>query len=214
MAPRVLVTRRGRDTERGKLPMYSNPSKLTPTARFASAVIPGPECWLWPTPPTTGRKYPTVHWYGRRISVNRVAWAVATGAPPPAGLCVCHTCDNPCCVRNDAPGTYEVRGVLLPRWGHLWLGTIAQNSADMVDKGRSMTGERNPSRTHPEAFVGKHHRLQGEAHWHAKHTDAEVLAMRQDYRNGMTTPELRIKYGAPKGRVWAIVTRQSWRHLP
>ncbi len=40
--------------------------------------------------------------------------------PMPAGLCVCHTCDTPACIKD----------------GHHWRGTKAQNTQDAVAKGR------------------------------------------------------------------------------
>lgn len=68
---------------------------------------------------------------GRQTTSNRAAWLLFRG-PVPNGMEVCHTCDNPPCVRID----------------HLFLATHAENMADMVRKGRSqqiaLPGARNP----------------------------------------------------------------------
>lgn len=85
----------------------------------------GPDdCWLWPGPfdqDGYGRFTQT----GRRVHAHRLAWTVANKREIPAGLCVCHTCDNPPCC-NPA---------------HLFLGTNLENVQDRVRKGRN-----NPAR--------------------------------------------------------------------
>lgn len=81
------------------------------------------ECWMWKARGRGSYKYgsfrlssdPTAH----SIGAHRAAWILYRG-PIPIGVCVCHSCDTPGCV-NPA---------------HLFLGSKADNLADMHRKGR------------------------------------------------------------------------------
>lgn len=94
-------------------------------------------CWLW----NNGRN-PTEYGqvgYGGRGTANhrahRVSWELHRG-PIPRGMFVCHTCDNPPCVNPD----------------HLFLGTPADNTADMVQKGRARGGRPKGTKLSPQSL--------------------------------------------------------------
>ncbi len=87
-------------------------------------------CWEWPGKITTSG-YGGVQQAKQQHYVHRFVWEQTNG-PIPAGIFVCHTCDNPICC-NPA---------------HLFLGTPADNLRDARQKGRTV----NPPR-----WVGENH---------------------------------------------------------
>jgi HNH endonuclease len=90
--------------------------------RFWNKVVKltGDNCWVWNSETdANGYGFFWIEVLRRPVRATRLAYTLAVG-PVPDGLCVCHTCDNPICVRPD----------------HLWLGTQADNLRDMVRKGR------------------------------------------------------------------------------
>lgn len=131
-------------------------------------------CWMW-----TASKQPTG--YGQfagegrtTVFAHRQSWILAYG-PIPDGLWVLHQCDNRACVRPD----------------HLFLGTNADNVADMVAKGR-----------HPE----------GAASSSAKLSEDDVREIRRSYVPG-SAPLLAARFGVSAGTISDVTRGRSWRSL-
>lgn len=90
--------------------------------RFTSKTSPSSagDCLLW-TGAANNKGYGVMTIAGMRERfAHRIAWILKHGVIP-VGLCVLHHCDTPACVNVD----------------HLFLGTKAANTADMVKKGRA-----------------------------------------------------------------------------
>lgn len=98
----------------------------TPASFWARVDQPDSGCWAWTGVVDRGTGYGHVQYRGRNVLAHRLAYELACG-PIPAGLQVCHACDNRRCCRPD----------------HLWLGTHADNLRDAVAKGRMHRGERH-----------------------------------------------------------------------
>lgn len=134
------------------------------------------ECWEWQGYVHTAG-YGQMGRGGKReglVFTHRAAWE-ATHGPIPGGLFVCHRCDNRRCC-NPA---------------HLFLGTPADNAADMAAKGRGRGAE-------------------GLANANAKLTPTQVAEIRRRYRPGTTVCELAAEFGISPQYV-SQLARGVWR---
>lgn len=126
----------------------------------------------------TGRKsdegYGQVYWQGKARQAHVVAWELRHG-PVPKGLCVCHSCDNPPCCN----------------WDHLFLGTHADNMADMAAKGRQASGER---------VAG------------AKLQESDIPVIRA-LASTLSRREIARRYGVCRDTIAKVVVGKTWRHV-
>ena len=151
--------------------------------RFAEKYIPEPNsgCWLWDGA-TTGRMgYGTIRTGSlcdgtrRNEGAHRVSYELHVG-PIPEGLHVLHRCDVPACVNPD----------------HLFLGTPADNTADMMAKGRQRKGESENR---------------------SKLTEADVREIRRRSESGEEGRALAPEFGVCEGTISMVINRKTWTHL-
>ena len=131
------------------------------------------ECWEW-----SGGMFPKGYGCIRMgrdvVGAHRVSWMLAHGELP--SLCVLHRCDNPACV-NPA---------------HLFLGTKADNNADMLAKGRQVRGEANR-----RSKLGR----------------ADVVMIRSLAADGCTKAEIGRLFEVDAKTIHAVVTGRTWSHV-
>lgn len=119
--------------------------------------------------------YGTLRSGGRDHKAHRLAYENANGAIPDGRL-VCHSCDNPACC-NPA---------------HLFLGTSADNTRDMVTKGRSLRG----SRSH-----------------NAKLTESDIPKIRALLASGISQQAIGSAFGVVQTVISRIHLRTTWSHV-
>lgn len=150
--------------------------------RFWKHVDKSGDCWTW-TGSVSGNGYGAIRYNGKQTGAHRVAWILAYGDIP-NGMVVRHSCDNPLCVRID----------------HLSLGTVVENSQDMVERNRaSRIGPKSPA--------------QGERNGSAILTESNVRTIRKEHSAGKTTKALARQFNVSVATVQHIVARLTWKHV-
>jgi hypothetical protein len=188
------------NTSSGNIPCVDWPFNDSAYVRFWSKVRKDPEgCWLWLGKPgedgygqfrSGGVGSPT-------LRAHRAGWAIWHLHMPPDDLLVCHTCDIRLCVRPD----------------HLFLGTPADNSADMVAKARQMRGEAHPNFGKNWGRVKPEQRARGERNGASKLTANDVREIRRLYAEKARQVDLAAQFGINQTTVSQIVCRKRWTHV-
>lgn len=153
--------------------------QISEFVRFMTMVWPGEkvgECWEWTGNRPDGR-YGHFSVGSKAIKAHRWLYEFFNG-PIPEGLVVRHRCDNPACVNPL----------------HLHVGTLADNTADAVERGR--WSDR----------AGVEHPL-------ARLTETDVLGIRSDARCGLTHQTIAGNYGISRQQVGKIIRRENWSHI-
>ena len=138
-------------------------SRTPPEQRFWQYVRKTKTCWIW-----TGA---TNHWgygminlggrHGRVERAHRLSWQMHRG-PIPSGLFVCHSCDNPACIRPD----------------HLFIGTALDNNRDMHRKGHYDRVKRPKGEQHGNAVLTEKTVLRMRREYASEHLPLRVYAQR------------------------------------
>lgn len=136
---------------------------------------PNGGCWLWTASMLFDTGYGQFNLRGQLLPASRAAWVIFKG-PIPDGMFVLHRCDVRACANP----------------GHLFLGTHADNMADMTSKGRSGS-------------------LRGSAHPSSRLNEARVVEIRWALAAGATQRATATAFGVTAGTIQAIHEGRTWR---
>jgi hypothetical protein len=136
---------------------------------------PNTNCWEWTGQLKGGYGYFSIN--HKDIPVHRLMFKKYKGIIPPK-INVCHSCDNPKCCNPD----------------HLWLGTQADNIADMHIKKRDY-----------KSF--------GENHHTAKINENNVREIRKKYKEGMKMKSIHRLLNIPYRTIQHVCTGNTWKHI-
>ena len=172
--------------------------------RFLNYINKTDTCWLWMGyKDTDGYGIFSIDCKNRRA--HRVSYELWKENIPD-DLLLRHKCDVRNCVNPN----------------HLEVGTYKDNSNDMVKRGRSLKGDKHPSRLHPERLArgenngSKTHPervARGSNNGNSKLTEDDVREIRIFKGFGFTNAELGRMYEMTDVGIGLIINYKKWKHI-
>jgi hypothetical protein len=144
--------------------------------RFWSKVQIGDGCWEW-TGALNSAGYGNLRTNGKNFSAHRMSYHMHYGVHP-GEMFVCHRCDNRRCVRPS----------------HLFLGTAADNTRDMDQKGRG--------------------RLRGERNGYSSMSTEDIPYIREWARQGFSQAKIAKAFSVHRETIGCILRGHTWRSVP
>lgn len=147
-------------------------------SRIEKHSIPEPNsgCTIWTGAIATGG-YGQIRFGKETWAIHRVVYFLNYG-PFDRQLCVCHRCDNPSCINPS----------------HLFLGTDADNNADMLNKGRGVV-------------------LRGEEHSRVLLKDSDIIEIFRLRSTGLKQSELAARFNVNVATIAGVLSRINWKHI-
>lgn len=152
---------------------YTAPSILDKFSLYTKQSHNG--CIVWDRGKTSDG-YGVINLDGKSLLAHRVAYSIFKNKSP-NGKLVCHSCDTPACVNPD----------------HLFLGTQADNMADMKQKGRRKNINKNDKNGRAKLCLTK------------------AQDIRSKYEQGCLLKELAIENGVSMSTISRVIRGENWK---
>lgn len=136
--------------------------------------------------------YGLIAYQGKQQYAHRVSWQLKHGDIP-HGMFVLHRCDNPRCVNAD----------------HLFLGTLSDNTKDMIRKNRQRL---NPAHGERNWMKKNGYKLSGENNGYSKLKFSDVSEIRRLGKTNKTQKDIAEIFSVSRSTVGRILRGESWLH--